>query len=126
MDQLTKKRILDQIDTESTVNLCSELLRIPSFKTEETEIASYLANFFQERNYVVDFQEVETGRFQTIARLEGSGSGKSLMLNGHIDIDPLGLGWKRDPWNPAYEGDRLYGAGANNMKGGLTSIITAA
>jgi acetylornithine deacetylase len=50
----------------------------------------------------------------------------SLMLNGHIDINALTLRWKRDPWTPSVEGDRLYGHGIQNMKGGLTSIIMAA
>ena len=52
--------------------------------------------------------------------------GFGVRLNGHTDIDPLAYGWKRDPWTPSVEEDRLYGAGSNNMKGGLTSIIIAA
>jgi acetylornithine deacetylase len=81
---------------------------------------------FERRGYRVDLQEVEPGRFQTVAVLEGSGGGKSLMFNGHIDIDPLALGWRRDPWTPTVEGDRLFGAGVNNMKGGVTAMISAA
>src|SRR4030095_3652145 len=34
--------------------------------------------------------------------------------------------WRRDPWTPSLEGDRLYGHGVQNMKGGLASIITVA
>ena len=126
MDADTKQKILAQIDEKETVEFCSELLRIPSFKTEETPVANYLATFFGDRGYDVQLQEVEPGRFQTIATLRGSGGGKSLMLNGHMDIDPLAFGLVRDPWVPSWEGDRLYGGGSNNMKGGLTSIITAA
>src|SRR5207245_11376316 len=48
------------------------------------------------------------------------------MLNGHTDINALTRRWKRDPWTPSVEGDRLYGHGIQNMKGGLTSIIMAA
>src|SRR6516225_7677581 len=48
------------------------------------------------------------------------------MFNGHTDIDPLAQGWTRDPWTPVVEGDRLYGAGSYNMKGGDTSMIMAA
>ena len=64
--------------------------------------------------------------FRTIATLKGSGGGKSFMLNGHIDIDPLAMGWRRDPWSPSVEDDRIYGGGIRNMKGGLASMITAA
>ncbi|MEE9247136.1 MAG: M20/M25/M40 family metallo-hydrolase [Dehalococcoidia bacterium] len=126
VDQAVKDRVLGQVKVGQAVNLCSSLLKIPSFKTEETKVARFLANFFRRRGYEVDLQEVEPGRYQTVATLKGSGGGKSLMLNGHLDIDPLAMGWKRDPWTPSLEGDRLYGAGANNMKGGVTAIITAA
>ena len=36
------------------------------------------------------------------------------------------MGWKRDPWKSSVEGDRLYGAGIYNMKGGVASIVAAA
>ena len=91
MDEATKQRILEQIDEKETVEFCSELLRIPSFKTEETPVANYLATFFGDRGYDVQLQEVEPGRFQTIATLRGSGGGQSLMLNGHMDIRPAGF-----------------------------------
>ncbi len=48
------------------------------------------------------------------------------MLNGHTDINALTRRWRRDPWTPTLEGDRLYGHGVQNMKGGLASIIMAA
>ncbi len=71
-------------------------------------------------------QEVEPGRFQTVAVLKGGGGGKSLMLNGHIDIDPLAAGWVRDPWEPEISGDRIFGGGIRNMKAGVASMIAAA
>lgn len=48
------------------------------------------------------------------------------MFNGHIDINSLTRGGKRDPWTPVVEGDRLYGHGVQNMKGGVASMIAAA
>jgi acetylornithine deacetylase len=125
MDE-TARRVIDEITPEKLVALASDLIRIPSFKTEETPLARWLADYFTERGYEVELQEVEPGRFQVMARLRGSGGGKSLMFNGHIDIDPLALGWRHDPWQPVVEGDRLYGAGIMNMKGGDTSMISAA
>jgi acetylornithine deacetylase len=108
------------------VSLASDLVRIPSFKTEETRLARWLAEYFSARGYGVECQEVEPGRFQTIATLRGTGGGKSVMFNGHIDIDPLAVGWARDPWTPLVERDRLRGAGIYNMKGGVTAMIMAA
>ena len=80
-------RILERVDEKAIVALASELIKIPSFKPDETPVAHYLADFFNERGYEVDLQEVEPGRLQTIATLKGTGGGKSLMLNGHTDIN---------------------------------------
>jgi acetylornithine deacetylase len=118
--------VLSSIDREAMLSLAQELIKIPSFKTEETKVARYLSDYFRQRGYEVQLQEVEPGRLQTIAVLKGSGGGQSLMFNGHIDIDPLAFGWKRDPWIPQVEGDRLYGAGIRNMKGGVAAMIEAA
>jgi len=126
MDQARQQQVLAHVDQDAMLELASALIRIPSFKMEETPVAEYLADFFRPRGYQVDLQEIEPGRFQTIATLTGTGGGPSLMLNGHIDINALTRRWKRDPWTPSIEGDRLYGHGIQNMKGGLTSIIMAA
>lgn len=120
------KSILAHVDEQAIIELASDLIRIPSFKPNETAVATFLADFFRQREYQVDLQQVEPGRFQTIATLTGTGGGKSLMLNGHTDINSLGRRWNRDPWIPRVEGDRLYGHGVQNMKGGLASIIMAA
>ena len=83
MDASTQERVLRHVDQPTLVHLASELVKFPSFKTEETAIARWLADYFRERDYRVDLQEIEPGRFQTIATIEGTGGGKSLMLNGH-------------------------------------------
>ena len=125
MDDLTRA-VLAHVDTRELIDLASALIRIPSFKTEETPVALFLETFFRERGYDVDLQEIEPGRLQTIATLRGTGGGASLMLNGHTDINALTMRWTRDPWIPTLEGDRLYGHGVQNMKGGLASIIMTA
>ena len=119
-------RVLSEIEADKIVAFASDLIRIPSFKTEETPLARWCADYFAQRGYEVELQEVEPGREQVIARLKGTGGGKSMMFNGHLDIDPLSLGWKHDPWQPTVEGDRLYGAGVMNMKGGDAAMIAAA
>jgi acetylornithine deacetylase len=117
---------LAHVDRQELIDLASALIRIPSFKPDETAVARFLDAFFRERGYAVDLQELEPGRLQTIATLRGTGGGASLMLNGHTDINALTRRWRRDPWTPTLEGDRLYGHGVQNMKGGLASIIMAA
>ena len=67
-------------------------------------------------------QEIEPGRQQTIARLRGTGGGQSIMLNGHIDIDPLASGWTRDPFDPWIADGKLFGHGVYNMKAGVDRL----
>ena len=122
----TLERVTNHVKEDWLVSFARKLIDIPSFKTEESQIAQFLALNFSRWGYEVDLQEVDPGRYQVIATLKGSGGGKTLMLNGHIDQDPLSMGWKRDPWTSSVEGDRLYGAGIYNMKGGVASIIAAA
>ncbi len=114
-----------EVDREELLDFAKELVRIPSFTTEETPVAQFLHSFFKKQGFESQLQEVDPGRFQTVARFPGSG-GPSLMLNGHIDIDPNPGGAKYDPWKPIVEGDRFYGAGIGNMKGGVASMIMAA
>lgn len=114
------------INAAELVNLAGDLIRIPSVCPNETPVALFLRDYFSSRGYQVILQEVEPGRNQTIATLKGAGTGPSLMFNGHIDINSLTRGGARDPWTPVVEGDRLYGHGIQNMKGGVASMITAA
>ena len=118
--------LLPEIDRTRLLDLASDLVRIPSFVPNESDAAFYLRDFFTDRGYDVLMQEVESGRFQTIATLPGAGSGRSLMFNGHLDINSLMIGGTRDPWAPTVEGDRLYGHGIQNMKGGVATMIEAA
>lgn len=58
-----------------------------------------------------------------LARLPGRGGGRSLMLNGHVDT--VGVETAEAPFEPRIEGDRLYGRGAYDMKGGLAACLAA-
>src|SRR5438876_1592385 len=125
-DAETRSRVLNAVDTHEVIELAKDLVRIKSYTTEETPVANFLHGFFQRHGLESRLQEVDPGRFQVIARLPGTGGGKSLMLNGHLDIDPIPGGWARDPYTPTIEGDRFYGAGVFNMKGGVAAMIEAA
>ena len=120
-----RARVLARIDDEEVVRLACDLIRIPSFTTEETPLAEWLANYLADQGLAVTMQEIEPGRKQTIARLRGTGGGRSIMLNGHIDIDPLASGWTRDPFEPWIADGKIFGHGVFNMKAGVTACILA-
>ena len=68
------------------------------------------------------------GRPQLIARFPGSGGGRSLLLNGHIDVvssEPREQ-WSSDPNRAAVRDGRLYGRGSCDMKGGVAAMTLAA
>lgn len=55
-------------------------------------------------------------------RLSGSGRGKSLLLNGHMDTVPPGHGgWSASPWSAEMREGRIYGLGSFDMKGGIVA-----
>ncbi|MCS7116989.1 MAG: M20 family metallopeptidase [Nitrososphaerota archaeon] len=49
--------------------------------------------------------------------------GPRLHFNGHYDVVPAGGGWRFDPFKPTIIDGKVYGRGANDMKGGITSIL---
>src|SRR5437773_3775753 len=126
MTRALKDAILAEIVPDEVIALAKDLVNIPSYTADESEVARFLHAFFHRQGLESELQEVDPGRFQTIGRRRGTGGGRSLMLNGHIDIDPIPTGWVRDPWTPTIEGDRFYGAGIYNMKGGVAAMVMGA
>ncbi len=56
----------------------------------------------------------------------GCGGGRSLLLSGHADTVPRGSEpWEHDPYLASRDGNRIYGLGSNDMKGGIASMILA-
>lgn len=67
------------------------------------------------------------GRSNLVARLKGTGGGKSLLLTGHVDnvtIEPRHE-WHYDPFGAQIEDDLMYGRGTSDMKGGLSAALLA-
>ncbi|QFT61686.1 acetylornithine deacetylase/succinyl-diaminopimelate desuccinylase family protein [Roseivivax sp. THAF30] len=65
-------------------------------------------------------------RWNLVARREGARPGQCVHFNSHIDVVEVGAGWTRDPFGAELDGDRIYGRGACDMKGGLAASILAA
>jgi acetylornithine deacetylase len=67
------------------------------------------------------------GKASVTATWAGTGDGRSLILNGHVDVvspEPTVL-WSSDPFEPRRDGDWMYGRGAGDMKAGLAAIVGA-
>lgn len=61
------------------------------------------------------------------ARLPGTGGGKSLAFNGHIDVVPVGddSAWTHPAWAGEVAGGKLWGRGACDMKSGVAAAVMA-
>src|SRR5918998_2877702 len=67
------------------------------------------------------------GRPQLVATAAGAGGGRSLLLNGHVDVvtaEPVDR-WTSPPFAPEVRSGRVYGRGACDMKGGVASMLFA-
>ncbi len=122
-------RILAHIDERALVEMCCDVVNIPSPTGSELEMASYMRAAFEQMGLQVAWQEVEEGRANVVGRFAGSGNGHCLMFNGHMDTSNTGresfltgIGYK--PRAVVKDG-MIYGLGIYNMKGALVCYTQA-
>lgn len=86
-------------------------------------IAEFVAQAMREAGAEVTVEFAAPGRPNVVAVARGSGGGRSLMLNAHLDT--VGAGSMQNPFSPRVEHGRLYGRGAYDMKAGLAAAMRA-
>lgn len=104
--------------------LVKDLVRIPSHRdvpTMEKQVAEFLHEFLEDEGVDSRLKTVSKNRPNVIARIEGEGGGRSLMLNGHTDTVPA-YDMDIPPFAPKVDKGRLYGRGSLDMKGGLGAM----
>ena len=109
--------------------LAAQLVAIESINPElvpggsgEHEIAAFVAAWCEEHGLEVEL--VGDDRPSVIARRCGTGGGRSLLLNGHLDT--VGVAGMAEPFSPRIAEGRLYGRGSYDMKGAVAAILVAA
>jgi len=121
-----EEKVLAEIELDELINLLKKLQAFRSWSGEEKEAAEFFAGWLDENGFEAELQEVEPNRPNAFGILRGSGEGPSLMFNGHLDIDPLPMDYKTDPWDCRIEDGIMYGHGIANMKAGVTAMTIAA
>jgi acetylornithine deacetylase len=108
--------------------LIADLVRIESVNPSldhsgsgEGEIAGFVAAWMQRAGFEVHEQEAAPGRPNVIAIRRGTGGGRSLMLNAHMDT--VSVGNMEHPLKPRVVRSRLYGRGSYDMKASLAAIM---
>ena len=110
--------------------LVAELVAIDSVNPKlvpggagELEIARFIAAWLEEAGVKAHVETVAPGRANVIGVARGTGGGRTLLLNGHTDT--VGHDGYERPLEPLVEGDRLYGRGSVDMKGGVAAALWA-
>jgi acetylornithine deacetylase/succinyl-diaminopimelate desuccinylase-like protein len=117
-------RLLAGLNQDRIVALAREIVAIPSVTNAEQAMSDYTASFLGSLGYTVTRLPVpESG--DTIVATYGTGD-QAVMLNFHLDTFDVFAGWQTDPFEPVTVGDRLYGLGAHDMKGGAACVLAIA
>jgi acetylornithine deacetylase len=119
------------IDVETVTPLLCDLVSIDSVNPDlvaggagEGAIAEYVASWLDDAGLEVAIEEPAPGRPNVLAVARGSGGGRSLILNAHLDT--VGVHEMVEPHVPRVGDGRLYGRGAFDMKSGLAAVMLAA
>ncbi|HEY2186543.1 MAG TPA: ArgE/DapE family deacylase [Xanthobacteraceae bacterium] len=146
MSVTARRKVLDKIDEsrDQAIGFLQKMIAIPSVTGDEARIQKFLADYLASLGLAVDMWETDweelkkhpayrpvargyEGRPNIVATLKGTGGGRSLLLNGHTDVIPVGggEGWSDDPWSATIKNGRIYGRGSADMKSGVASHIMA-
>lgn len=147
VDESLAKQILAAVNAgfDDQISFTQELVRFPSLRGQEHTAQDFIFDALKQRGYAMDrwainvadiedhpgFSPVKVDYSNAInivgtTRPENT-TGRSLILNGHIDVVPEGPYnmWTRHPFEPHIEGDWLYGRGTADMKAGLAANFFA-
>lgn len=142
-----KTRLCDAVDAnfDQQVQFLSDLTAHPSTRGNEQSAQDFMAAELSTRGYEIDRWQIDIedikhlpgfspvlGPYDYAVNVVGvhkarSGRGKSLILNGHIDVVPEGPldMWDSPPYEPRVADGWLYGRGGGDMKAGLASNLFA-
>ncbi|TMI79361.1 MAG: ArgE/DapE family deacylase [Bacillati bacterium ANGP1] len=147
MTSQADRRVLEAIDArrERIVGFLQRLIQLDSVRGKEGEVQRFIADTLTTMGLTVDqfppdveslrghpaFQLPDlpfSGRPNVVGVLRGTGGGRSLVLNGHVDTvvtEPADQ-WKDGPFSGAVREGNIYGRGSSDMKAGLAAMTMAA
>ena len=135
-----KKRIFEYIDNQQDeiVEFLSKLIELKPLNQgtrgtgQERAAQDWLRDQLRTAGFEVDYwtNDPAANRPSVVAKIKGVGQGRSLILNGHVDVVPVHDDqlhrWTVNPWKATVKDDEVYGRGTSDMLGGLVSMIWAA
>ncbi len=108
----------------NVIDLVAELVSIPSTLGKTTDIENFVAG---QLSAIIDTEFIEVpgkGRC-VLARSIADDKKPTIIFNGHLDTVEVCNGWTKDPFKPVIEGDKMFGLGTADMKGGVAVAMLA-
>jgi acetylornithine deacetylase len=117
------KNIVMDIDSSyyNAVDLLKNIITIPSFSREEGALADMLESYMRG----LGLHPFRKGNNLWLVSPEWDGQKPVILLNSHIDTVKPAVGWRRDPFSPEAEGEKLFGLGSNDAGASLVSLFWA-
>lgn len=124
---MDRDAVLARLDERASLGFLAEMVRHKSYSQTDGErkLAEFMAGRMGSLGLDAGLQPVEGSRVNAIGTWRGSGGGKSLLFNGHIDTNPATEGWTVDPWGGVIDDKFIYGIGVSNMKAGDAAYYCA-
>lgn len=120
-------KILEKKQDE-LIRFAQSLVNINSCGGNETEVAKYIQKKMRQYGIKSRLSGDDPKRMNLEAEIRGRRKGRTLLLCGHMDTVPAGdvSKWKHPPFSGKLIGEKIYGRGTFDMKGGLASMVMAA
>jgi len=125
----TKQMLLDRVedDREMLVAFLRGFLRArsPNPPGDTREATRYITDYLDGKRITFDEVTPDPEKPNIVSSFKSPVEGRRLILNGHIDVFPVGTGegWSQDPWGGDLVDGNVYGRGACDMKAGTTASI---
>jgi acetylornithine deacetylase len=140
-----ERRVSERIERnwEEETRFLQGLIRRPSTLGNEARVQRFIADELSSIGLEADVWQIDhaeiskrpgyspvewsyEGRPNVATTWRGSGGGRSLILNGHVDVVPATPEhhWTYDPWGAEITDGRMYGRGAADMKSGIAARST--
>jgi acetylornithine deacetylase len=116
-----------KVDERASLDTLAEMVRHKSYTETpgERALAEHMVGVMSALGLEAYLMPVEGDRVNAIGIWRGTGGGKSLLFNGHLDTNPVTEGWTVDPWGGLVDDRFIYGIGVSNMKAGDASSLCA-
>ena len=143
---MSQKKVNAWIDAnrDEIIDFLQKIIQVPSVTGNEGPVQVFLDSYLRNMGldvelFVPSLKELRThpayvkeaepyeGRPNVVATQRGSGGGRSLLFNGHIDVIPEGApeNWEHGPWSADIADGKMYGRGTSDMKSGVAAFTMA-